>query len=105
MKNFTLLLFISLALTSCYAPVTVTQLVPEAPEGVHEMGREYIPLKNGDIEVQLGFDGFDAEYMVFDLVVINNTDRVLSMDPGDFYYVLLKEPAGIARRGHGWLAT
>ena len=53
------------------------------------MGREYISLNNDSIRVELGFDGIYGEYLVFDFVVINQTPGVLSINPSDFFYVLL----------------
>ena len=53
------------------------------------MGREYIPLSDGNIEVELGFDGIYDDQLVFDLVVINHGSEPLTIQPGDFYYVLL----------------
>jgi hypothetical protein len=67
----------------------MTHLIPEAPRGHYEMGREYITLDNDSIFVELGFDGHHGDNLVFDLVVINRTSRELSVNPSDFYYVLL----------------
>ncbi|MEN8228037.1 MAG: hypothetical protein ABFS38_07760 [Bacteroidota bacterium] len=89
MKKSFYLLVIALLLTSCGAPRVVSQLTPEAPEGHYEMGREYISLSNDKIDVELGYDGIHGEHLVFDFVVINQTPRVLTINPSDFYYVLL----------------
>lgn len=53
------------------------------------MGREYIPLASDDIDVELGFDGIYGSNLVFDFVVINGTSQPLSIQPSDFYYILL----------------
>lgn len=89
MKKTHALLLGALLLSSCVAPRLVTQITPEAPEGNFAMGREYIPLSNDSIDVELGFDGIQGEHLVFDFVVINRTPRDLTLDPSDFYYVLL----------------
>lgn len=87
-KSFNLLV-IALVMTSC-APVTVmNHLTPEAPRGHYEMGREYITLNNDSIFVELGYDGLHGDNLVFDFVVINRTPGELSVNPSDFYYVLL----------------
>ena len=69
MKKIYSLPVIILLLTSCAAPRLVIQLIPEAPEGNFEMGREYISLKSDSIYVELGFDGMHGENLVFDFVV------------------------------------
>lgn len=89
MKNLSFFLFIALVLSSCVAPRVGLKLNPEAPEGHYEMGREYISLSNDSIDVELGYDGVYGEHLVFDFVVINRTPEVLSINPSDFYYVLL----------------
>jgi hypothetical protein len=66
-----------------------TQIIPDAPEGNFAMGREYIPLSNDSIDVELGFDGIYGDQLVLDFVVINRSLRDLSINPSDFYYVVL----------------
>lgn len=65
------------------------QLVPVAPPGHVEMGREYIPLSSDSIDVELGFDGMHGNRYVFDFVVVNRTGDTLTIRPTEFYYVLL----------------
>jgi hypothetical protein len=77
---------------SCTAPRVVTRIVPEAPEGHYEQGREYIPLNNDGIEVELGFDGLNGDHMIFDVVVINRTTDTLNLSPLDFYYEVIDDP-------------
>lgn len=89
MKKVYYLLILALVLTSCSPPRLVVQLTPEAPEGNYEMGREYIPLSNDSIDVELGYDGIHGEKLVFDFVVINRTPYQLYINPSDFYYVVL----------------
>jgi hypothetical protein len=89
MKKRLSLLAITLWICSCATPQNGFRLSPVAPEGVYEMGREYISLNNAGIQVELGFDGNFEGTLVFDLVVVNNTPHALSFTPQDFYYVLL----------------
>lgn len=89
MKKIYSLPIIALLLTSCVAPQLIIQLTPEAPEGKFEMGREYISLSNDSIDVELGYDGFRGEHLIFDFVVVNRTPYELSVNPSDFYYVVL----------------
>jgi len=89
MKKVFSLHIILLVMASCVAPRVVTQLTPEAPDGHYEMGREYISLSNDNIDVELGYDGIHGENLVFDFVVVNRSPGVLSINPSDFYYVLL----------------
>lgn len=89
MKKLYYLLISALFLTSCVVPRVVTQITPEAPEGHYEMGREYISLSNDSINVELGYDGIHGGHLVFDFVVINKTPQVLTVNPSDFYYVVL----------------
>jgi len=78
-----------LFLWSCTAPRVVTKITPEAPEGNFAMGREYISLGSENIDVELGFDGIYGPNLVFDFVVVNGSSEILSIQPKDFYYVLL----------------
>ena len=89
MKALFKLVLLSLALASCTAPARVTIIEPDAPEGNFAHGREYLPLSSEDILVELGYDGLFDELMVFDFVVVNQTSDSLSINPSDFYYVLL----------------
>jgi len=93
MKTHALLPLIVLISVSCTTPRVVTQLVPEAPEGHYAQGREYIPLSNGGVDVELGFDGMFGEYLVFDLVVVNRTTDTLTLNPRDFYYEVIETPS------------
>lgn len=89
MKKIYSFLVILLGLSSCASSQVVTILSPEAPEGHFHMGREYINLSNGQVRVELGFDGIYEESLVFDVVVLNNTTQPLSFNPSEFYYVIL----------------
>jgi hypothetical protein len=93
MKTLAILPVAVLLAVSCASPRVVTQLHPEAPEGHYEQGREYIPLSNEGVDVELGFDGIYCEYLVFDLVVINRTSDTLILNPLDFYYEVIDSPA------------
>jgi hypothetical protein len=92
MQHRTLIQVIFLMIASCASPQEVTRLVPEAPEGHFEVGREYIPLHNDSIDAELGFDGRSGDYLVFDFVVINGSRRPLNIDPSIFYYVIIDDP-------------
>ena len=89
MKVLLKLVLILLVLSSCAVPTKVTVIEPDAPEGNFANGREYLPLSSEGIEVELGFDGIFDELMVFDFVVVNHTSNALSINPSEFYYVLL----------------
>ncbi|MGW8314002.1 MAG: hypothetical protein ACWGNV_00265 [Bacteroidales bacterium] len=92
MRLQSLVFVIVLMIGSCATPQEVTRLVPEAPEGHFEVGREYIPLHNDSIDAELGFDGRSGDYLVFDFVVINGSERPLVIDPSEFYYVIIDGP-------------
>ncbi len=92
MKKISLIPALFLFVCSCATPQVVTQITPEAPEGTFAMGREYIPLASGNIQVELGFDGIYEDQLVFDFVVINDGSESLTLHPHDFYYVLLDSP-------------
>jgi hypothetical protein len=92
MKLQTIWAAILISAASCTSPRVVTRLVPEAPEGHYEHGREYIPLSNDGIEVELGFDGMYGEHLIFDVVVINHTTDTVMLSPHDFYYVIIDSP-------------
>jgi len=89
MKVLNKLVLYFLMLSSCVAPRVHTQIIPDAPEGKLAMGREYIGLSNDSIDVELGFDGIYDQHLVFDFVVINRSPYELSINPSDFYYVVL----------------
>lgn len=94
-----------LFLCSCTAPRVVTRIVPEAPEGHFASGREYIPLQSDRIGVELGFDGMQDDYLVFDLVIYNTTADTLSIQPGSFYYVVLDSANAEAFTDTPWMAV
>ena len=89
MKKFYCFSFLLLLCWSCMAPRVLTKITPEAPEGHFAMGREYISLGSDHIDVELGFDGMQDENLIFDFVVHNTTSDTLTIQPSDFYYVLL----------------
>lgn len=67
-------------------------LVPLAPEGHLVNGREYISLSNDQITVELAYDGTSEENLVFDLVVVNESGRIISVKPASYYYLDLDDP-------------
>ena len=68
MKVLSKLALLLMVLTSCVTPRVHTQILPDAPEGKMAMGREYIPLSNDSIDVELGFDGIYGDQLVFDFL-------------------------------------
>ncbi len=92
MKKLVAILFSILVLALSVMSQPVLRLIPEAPEGHFEMGREYITLSNDQVEVELGYDGMFEGYMVFDVVVVNGTAEPFSIDPSAFHYLLLDSP-------------
>jgi hypothetical protein len=94
-----------LLLCSCTAPRVVTKIKPEAPEGYFANGREYIPLVSDHISVELGFDGMQEDYLIFDLVIHNASADTLSILPGSFYYVVLDSANGEAFPDTSWMAV
>jgi hypothetical protein len=94
-----------LTLLYCTAPRVFAQIVPEAPEGHYANGREYIPLESDQIAVELGYDGLQGTYLVFDLVVHNGTEDTLLLRPGDFYYVTLDSADAEAAPHTPWMAV
>lgn len=89
MKTHYFIVAIVLAMAPHAACQVGTTLTPVAPDGHLEMGREYILLSNGGLQVELGFDGIYEKNLVFDFVVVNNRDLPVSLDPEQFYYELL----------------
>lgn len=93
MKKFCYFPLVFLLLWSCTAPRLVTTVVPEASEGTFAMGREYIPLSDMQVDVELGFDAIYDDHLVFDFVVINRSKDSLTIRSQDFYYLLLDNPS------------
>lgn len=69
-----------------------------APEGRLANGREYIPLSHNLITVQLAFDCMLEDKLLFDLVLINETDHPIKVDPTSFYYLKLDDAEGDSSR-------
>jgi len=105
MKKIYLLPILFLLFCSCTTPRVVTRITPEAPEGHFAMGREYISLQNQQIEVELGHDGIQGEYLIFDFVVHNATSDTLSVITEDFYYLVLDSAHAEASDHAPWLAV
>jgi len=105
MKKIYCLPILFLLFCSCTAPRVVTRIIPEAPEGHFAMGREYISLENKQIEVELGFDGINGTYLIFDFVVHNSTTDTLSILPGDFYYLVLDSANADTAPHTPWMAV
>jgi len=92
MKKYYAFLTIFLGWNSIIFPQETFRLVPVAPVGIFVNGREYIPLSNDQIRVELGYDGTNGKSLVFDLVIMNQTGDTLSVDPLRFYYLSLDDP-------------
>jgi len=105
MKKFYLLPILLLLACSCGAPRVVTQITPEAPEGQFFNGREYIPLESEQIAVELGFDGIQDDYLVFDFVLHNSSADTLALLPKDFYYLVLDSANDISSPHTPWMAV
>jgi hypothetical protein len=80
-------------------------LVPLVPSGHIVYGREYIPLANDHIRVELAYDGTSEEGLVFDLLVFNQTGDTVSVDPQIFYYLSLDDPDADSSRFAPRMAT
>jgi len=93
MKNRYTLLLVLLWLPLLAGAQFDHRLTPIVPGDHHAMGREYLLLANGDITVELGYDGLFHRYYVFDVVVANETSETLRIDPSQFQYYLLEDPA------------
>jgi hypothetical protein len=89
MKTHPIILALFLALSIQAAAQGNKRLVPQAPEGHFEMGREYIDLSNDSIRIELGFDGIFDDFFIFDVVVHNQTGHPFPVDPAGFCYVIL----------------
>ena len=105
MKNLFSLPILLLLSFSCTAPRLVTKIIPEAPNGNFANGREYIPLESNQIGVELGYDGMQGAFLVFDFVVHNTTTDTLSIHPGNFYYVLLDSANAEFSDSGSWLTV
>ena len=82
-----------LVLASCVAPRPVSRLTPHAGEGYFQLGREFITLHNDGVYVIAAFEENRDEDLVFDVIVMNKSDRTIEVDPERFYALRLKEPA------------
>ena len=105
MKKIYHLPILFLLFCSCTAPRLVTRITPEAPEGHFAMGREYISLESNQIAVELGYDGIQGEYLIFDFVVHNSTSDTLSLMPGEFYYLVMDSAHSEAAPHAPWMAV
>lgn len=65
-----------------------------APEGKLVNDREYIRLSNELITVELAFDCLLEKNILFDLVLINETDHPVFVNPSSFFYLKLDDPEG-----------
>lgn len=105
MKKLYCLSIFLLLLWSCTAPRVLTKISPEASGGHFAMGREYISLESDNIEVELAYDGMQGENLIFDFVVHNITPDTLSIQPADFYYVLLDSATAASSIGNARMAV
>jgi len=69
-----------------------------APEGRVANDREYIQLSNDLITVELAYDCMLEKELLFDLVLINESDHPVFVDPSSFYYLKLDDPEGDSSR-------
>ncbi len=87
------LLLSFLFLLSCVAPRPVSRLTPHADKGHYKLGREYITLQNDSIYVIAAFDENRQEDLIFDVIIMNRSDRTLELDPANFYALVLENPS------------
>lgn len=69
-----------------------------APETKFVNGRDYVPLSNGEITLELAYDCRVEDKLLLDLVLINGSERTLIIHPRDFYYLNLDDPTGDSSR-------
>jgi len=105
MKKLFPLPILLLLLCSFTAPREVTKIIPEAPEGHFANGREYIPLESDQIAVELGYDGLQGAYLVFDFVLHNSSADTLTIHPADFYYEVLDSASAPSSNVNSWLTA
>ncbi len=73
-------------------------LKPLAPEGKVVNDREYIRLSNDLITLELAYDCLLEKKLLFDLVLINESDHPVFVDPSSFYCLNLDDPEGDSSR-------
>ncbi len=92
MKNLFLILGLVCGFSFTVESQESLYLEPLAPDGKIVNGREYIPLSNEKIRLELAYDCKLEEKLLFDLVVFNNTNQILSLSPSSFYFLELDDP-------------
>ena len=92
MKNLFLILGLVCGFSFTVESQETLYLEPYAPDGKIVNGREYIPLSNEKIKLELAYDCKLEEKLLFDLVVFNNTNQTITVSPSSFYYLGLDDP-------------
>ncbi len=92
MKNLFLILGLVCGFSFTVESQESLYLEPLAPDGKIVNGREYIPLSNEEIRLELAYDCKLEEKLLFDLVVFNNTNQTISLSPSSFYFLELDDP-------------
>ncbi len=104
MRKILAILLSIFAFSSWVTSQVSLSLKPLAPEVKLVNGREYVPLSNGKIFVELAYDCRVEDKLLFDLVFLNKSEHPVFVSPLDFYYLNLDDPEGDSSRFSACLA-
>lgn len=101
MKRF---LPLALLLSSCASPYSISQLNPVAQNSTWLWGREYVEKTTRDVTVKLAFENNDRRFNVFNIIIENNSDTAVLIDPAKFQVALMGNllPKNVARKQAAW---
>ncbi|WP_196886559.1 hypothetical protein [Aureivirga sp. CE67] len=81
------LIVTSILLTSCYAPLAVSNLTPlEKQEKKWHFGKEKVTNSHSGISVECMFHRSIETKLFFEVEITNQSDSTILIDPYDFYY-------------------
>jgi hypothetical protein len=83
-----LTLFFLINLLGC-SP-TIVKLSPLYDNITWYRGKQFIELKNERLKMWVIFDRVEIRYYVFDIEILNNSEKDFLIDPNNFYYAIMR---------------
>jgi hypothetical protein len=97
MKSIHILFFIPILLTCCF-PASVLQVIPVNEDVKWRNGYQMVTKQLNGVSCELTFLRTEGEYFIYDVNIINNSNKSVLVAPDNFYLVPSPQKVGIPKK-------
>ncbi len=90
-RSFAVLTTLAVMASSCVSPLAVYRLNSVGSEQTWVWGKEHVVQHSSDVEIGVRYSHTQGEFLVFDVDVVNLSERSILVDPVKFYSMPLAD--------------